>query len=75
MAAHSVSPLAPASFPDLPEIDGVKLHTATLGIRYKGRPDVLLAELAEGTSVAAVFTTSTTASVPIPSMATALPAP
>ncbi len=65
MAAHSVSPLAPVSFPDLPEIDGVKLHTATLGIRYKGRPDVLLTELAEGTSVAGVFTTSTTASAAV----------
>ncbi|OSQ40715.1 bifunctional glutamate N-acetyltransferase/amino-acid acetyltransferase ArgJ [Thalassospira mesophila] len=65
MAAHTVSPLAPAAFPQLPEIGGVTLHTATLGIRYKGRPDVLLAELATGTSVAAVFTTSTTASAAV----------
>lgn len=33
MGATSVSPLAPAAFPELPAIAGVKLHTATLGIR------------------------------------------
>lgn len=65
MVATSISPLAPAAFPDLPAIAGVKLHTATLGIRYKGRPDVLLAELAPGTQVAGVFTTSTTASAAV----------
>ncbi|WP_417804506.1 bifunctional glutamate N-acetyltransferase/amino-acid acetyltransferase ArgJ [Thalassospira lucentensis] len=65
MGATSVSPLAPAAFPELAAIDGVKLHTATLGIRYKGRPDVFLAELAPGTQVAGVFTTSTTASAAV----------
>jgi len=65
MGATSVSPLAPAAFPELPAIAGVKLHTATLGIRYKGRPDVFLAELDPGTQVAAVFTTSTTASAAV----------
>ncbi|MCC9620848.1 bifunctional glutamate N-acetyltransferase/amino-acid acetyltransferase ArgJ [Thalassospira sp. MA62] len=65
MVATALSPLAPAAFPDLPAIAGVKLHTATLGIRYKGRPDVLLAELDPGTQVAGVFTTSTTASAPV----------
>lgn len=65
MVATTVSPLAPAAFPDLPAIAGVKLHTATLGIRYKGRPDVLLAELEPGTQVAGVFTTSTTASAAV----------
>jgi glutamate N-acetyltransferase/amino-acid N-acetyltransferase len=65
MVATAISPLAPAAFPDLPAIAGVKLHTATLGIRYKGRPDVLLAELEPGTQVAGVFTTSTTASAAV----------
>ncbi|NIZ00383.1 bifunctional glutamate N-acetyltransferase/amino-acid acetyltransferase ArgJ [Thalassospira lucentensis] len=65
MGATSVSPLAPAAFPELAAINGVKLHTATLGIRYKGRPDVFLAELAPGTQVAGVFTTSTTASAAV----------
>ena len=65
MVATSLSPLAPAAFPELPAIAGVKLHTATLGIRYKGRPDVLFAELETGTQVAGVFTTSTTASAAV----------
>ncbi|URK17093.1 bifunctional glutamate N-acetyltransferase/amino-acid acetyltransferase ArgJ [Thalassospira sp. GO-4] len=65
MVATSLSPLAPAGFPELPAIAGVKLHTATLGIRYKGRPDVLFAELEPGTQVAGVFTTSTTASAAV----------
>ncbi len=55
--AHTVSPLAPESFPNLPEIAGVKLAAAATGIRYKGRPDVLLATLMPGTAAAGCFTT------------------
>mgnify|MGYP002721136477 CR=1 FL=1 len=46
-----VSPLA-LPMPVLPPIAGVRLATAEAGVRYKGRTDVLLAELAEGTAVA-----------------------
>ena len=42
----AVSPLAPTSVPDMPEIAGVRLATAAAGIRYKGRTDVMLALLA-----------------------------
>ena len=59
------SPFAPASFPDLPAIAGVRLAVAESGIRYRGRIDLLLAELAEGTSVAGVFTRSQTAAAPV----------
>ena len=52
--AHVVSPLAPTAYPDMPEIPGVALAAAATGIRYKGRVDVLLATLAEGTTVAEV---------------------
>ena len=62
---HQVSPLAPESFPRLPEIGGVKLAAAATGIRYKGRPDVLLAVMPEGTSVAGCFTTSKSRSAPV----------
>jgi len=41
--ASSVSPLAPAQFPDMPPVEGVRLATAAAGIRYPGRTDVLLA--------------------------------
>jgi glutamate N-acetyltransferase/amino-acid N-acetyltransferase len=56
--ASAVSPLAPSNFPEMPEIDGVRMATAAAGIRYKGRTDVLLALLDKGTTVAGVFTKS-----------------
>ena len=63
--AHPVSPLAPASFPDLPVIRGVRFATAEAGVRYKNRTDVMLALLDPGTSVAGVFTRSATRSAPV----------
>jgi len=61
----SISPLAPASFPQMPPIDGVRLSTAAAGIRYPGRTDVLLALLDPGTAVAGVFTRSKCPSAPV----------
>jgi len=61
----SVSPFAPAALVSLPPIDGVAFATAEAGIRYKGRTDLLLAVLDEGTSVAGVLTQSKTASAPV----------
>ncbi len=60
-----VSPLAPASVPDMPAIDGVRLATAAAGVRYKGRTDVLLMLLDPGTTVAGVFTQSKCPSAPV----------
>jgi glutamate N-acetyltransferase/amino-acid N-acetyltransferase len=60
-----VSPLAPAAFPALPVIGGVRFAAAAAGVRYTGRTDVMLAELAEGTTVAGVFTRSATRSAPV----------
>jgi len=68
------SPFAPDRFPELPSVTGVRLATAVAGIRYKGRADVLLAELPEGTSVAGVFTRSQTAAAPVTWCRTALAA-
>ena len=61
----AVSPLAPAAFPDLPEIDGVEFATVEAGVRYSGRPDVMLARLAPGSTVAGVFTRSSTRAAPV----------
>jgi glutamate N-acetyltransferase / amino-acid N-acetyltransferase len=61
----AVSPLAPAQFPDMPPIDGVRLATAAAGIRYAGRTDVLLALFDPGTAVAGVFTRSRCPSAPV----------
>ena len=56
--AHPVSPLAPKSYPELPEIAGIRFATAEAGIKYKNRTDVLLVEMDEGTVVAGVLTRS-----------------
>ncbi|RUO98642.1 bifunctional glutamate N-acetyltransferase/amino-acid acetyltransferase ArgJ [Hyphomicrobium sp.] len=61
----SVSPFAPKKLAALPAIEGVAFATAEAGIRYKNRTDLLLAVLAEGTSVAGVLTQSKTASAPV----------
>jgi glutamate N-acetyltransferase/amino-acid N-acetyltransferase len=59
------SPLAPARFPDLPVIEGARFASAAAGVRYTDRPDVMLAELAEGTTIAGVFTRSATRAAPV----------
>ncbi|AHM03368.1 Glutamate N-acetyltransferase / N-acetylglutamate synthase [Roseibacterium elongatum DSM 19469] len=64
-AAPLVSPLAPARFPDLPVIDGVRFATAQAGVRYKNRTDVMLAEIAPGSTLAGVFTRSATRSAAV----------
>ncbi|MXQ08294.1 bifunctional glutamate N-acetyltransferase/amino-acid acetyltransferase ArgJ [Alphaproteobacteria bacterium GH1-50] len=60
------SPLAPkGGFPDLPVIGGVRFASHAAGVRYSGRVDVMLAELAPGTVVAGTFTRSKTRSAPV----------
>ncbi|UWR22512.1 bifunctional glutamate N-acetyltransferase/amino-acid acetyltransferase ArgJ [Sulfitobacter sp. S190] len=61
----SVSPLAPAGFPQLPEIDGVRFATAAAGVKYSGRTDVMLALLDPGTVIAGAFTRSATRAAPV----------
>ena len=60
--AKPVSPLAPVSFPKLPVIAGVEFAAVEAGVRYQNRKDVMLVRLAPGTTVAGVFTRSTTRS-------------
>ena len=61
----TISPFAPATFPDLPAIAGVTLHTAASGIRYQGRTDLMVAEMAPGAQIAGVFTRSAAAAAPV----------
>ncbi|MCY4100948.1 MAG: bifunctional glutamate N-acetyltransferase/amino-acid acetyltransferase ArgJ [Rhodobacteraceae bacterium] len=62
---HVVSPLAPPEgFPDLPLIRGVRLATATAGIKYS-RTDVMLASINPVSAVAGVFTQSSTRSAAV----------
>lgn len=59
------SPLAPKAFPKLPAIGGVRFASSAAEVKYKGRDDVMLAELAEGTVLAGVFTRSSTRAAPV----------
>ena len=60
-----ISPLAPKAFPQLPIIAGAEFSTAETGIKYKDRPDVMLVNLAPGSSIAGVFTRSATRSAAV----------
>ncbi|MGE3145535.1 MAG: bifunctional glutamate N-acetyltransferase/amino-acid acetyltransferase ArgJ [Pseudorhodoplanes sp.] len=61
----TISPLAPTAYPEMPPVAGVRLATASAGIKYKGRTDVLLALFDKGTAAAGVFTTSKCPSAPV----------
>ena len=61
----NVSPLAPVSFPAMAPIAGVRLASYAAGIRYSGRDDVMLAELAPGSTIAGVLTQSTMPGQPV----------
>ncbi|SBW05604.1 Arginine biosynthesis bifunctional protein ArgJ (Includes: Glutamate N-acetyltransferase; Amino-acid acetyltransferase) [uncultured Alphaproteobacteria bacterium] len=60
-----VSPLAPAAFPALVPVAGVRFAAASTGLRYSGRPDLMVAEVPAGSPVAGVFTRSKTRSAPV----------
>ena len=61
----SVSPLAPKSYADMPAIRGVRMATASAGIKYKNRTDVLMMVFDRPASVAGVFTRSKCPSAPV----------
>jgi glutamate N-acetyltransferase/amino-acid N-acetyltransferase len=61
----AVSPFAPAAFPELPPVAGVRFASGAAGVRYTGRDDVMLAELAAGSVIAGTFTRSETRSAPV----------
>jgi glutamate N-acetyltransferase/amino-acid N-acetyltransferase len=65
MKPSSRSRLAPSMFPRIPPIAGVRLTTQSVGIKYARRQDLLLAECVRGSTVAGVFTRSTTAAAPV----------
>ena len=60
-----VSPLAPAGFPAMPPVAGVRLAATACGLKPSGKLDLFIAELAEGTAVAGLFTRSACASAPV----------
>ncbi len=62
--ALPVSPLA-VTTPDLPPLAGVRLAAVQAGIRYQGRTDLVMVELAAGTHVAGVFTQNRCPGAPV----------
>jgi glutamate N-acetyltransferase/amino-acid N-acetyltransferase len=60
----SISPLA-IPLPELPPMAGVRLGAAAAGIRYQGRTDLVMMELAPNTTVAGVFTSSKCPGAPV----------
>ena len=60
----AVAPLAP-DFPDLPVVSGVRFSTGAAGIKTAGRTDVMLAVCDPGTTMAGVFTRSSTRSAAV----------
>jgi glutamate N-acetyltransferase/amino-acid N-acetyltransferase len=65
MLKLTLSPLAPAGFPKLPVIAGLRLAARGAGERYRRRADLTLAELAPGSTIAGVFTRSTMPGAPV----------
>ena len=61
----SVSPLAPKTYAEMPAIRGVRMATASAGIKYKNRTDVLMMVFDRPASVAGVFTRSKCPSAPV----------
>ncbi|MEQ8700096.1 MAG: bifunctional ornithine acetyltransferase/N-acetylglutamate synthase, partial [Bauldia litoralis] len=60
-----ISPLAPARFPDLPPIAGVRVAGAACGLKRNGSHDLFLAALDPGTTAAGVLTRSLCSSAPV----------
>ena len=69
----NVSPLA-VPLPELPPLAGVRLSAAAAGIRYQGRTDVVMMEIAAGSTVAGVFTSNKCPGAPVDWCRTALKA-
>jgi glutamate N-acetyltransferase/amino-acid N-acetyltransferase len=67
------SPFAPARFPDLPAVPGVWVAGMAAGFKESRRPDLFMAELAKGSTVAGVFTRSACSSAPVDWCRRALP--
>ena len=60
----AVSPLA-VPMPELPPLAGVRLNAAEAGIRDKGRTDVVMMEVPNGSTVAGVFTPNKCPGAPV----------
>jgi glutamate N-acetyltransferase/amino-acid N-acetyltransferase len=62
--ANAVSPLA-VPLPELPPLAGVRLSATAAGIRYQGRTDVVMMQVAPNSTVAGVFTSNKCPGAPV----------
>src|ERR1700749_4099188 len=62
--ANTVSPLA-VPLPELPPLAGVRLSATAAGIRYQGRTDVVMMEVAPNSTAAGVFTSNKCPGAPV----------
>jgi len=67
------SPLAPEKFPEIPAVAGVRLTGMAVGLKESGRPDLFMAELAKGSTIAGILTRSKCPSAPVDWCRKALP--
>ena len=65
MTTSKISPFAPKSFAKMPRLMGVEIATVASGMKYKNRDDLLLIVFSPGTTVAGVFTKSSTAAISV----------
>lgn len=57
--------VGPATFPDMPVIEGVRIGVASAGIKTPGRRDLVVFELCEGAQVAGTFTRNAFCAAPV----------
>ena len=58
-------PIGYSQLPELSPVAGIRLASVAAGIRYQGRDDLVLMELAEGSQCAAVFTRNAFCAAPV----------
>ncbi len=61
----AASPLAPKGFPRIKSVAGVRLSGRAVGLKPNGAKDLMLTELAKGTTIAGVLTRSRCPSAPV----------
>jgi glutamate N-acetyltransferase/amino-acid N-acetyltransferase len=57
--------VGPSELPGMPQVKGLRLSTIEAGIRYQNRKDLVILELATGSSVAGVFTQNAFCAAPV----------
>ncbi len=65
MTISKISPFAPNNFIEMPPLIGVEMATAASGEKYQNRDDLLLMVFSSETTIAGVFTKSTTAAISV----------